>query len=74
MTRVFSSYPLGSPPPHVVIINDYAHVNGGQAKVAIESALGLRSRGLRVSYVAGVSPIDPILAAAGIDCVCVGDR
>ena len=29
---------------HVVIVIDHAHVNGGQAKVAIDSALGLRAR------------------------------
>ncbi|MEA1830790.1 glycosyltransferase family 4 protein [Methylobacterium durans] len=56
---------------HVVLVADHAFVNGGQAKVAIDSALGLSARGHRVTYFAAVGPADPRLAAAGIRVVCL---
>ena len=56
---------------HVVVVNDHGHINGGAAKVAIESALWLRERGLEVSFVAGAGPMDPRLAKAGIECVTI---
>lgn len=57
---------------HIVLILDHAHINGGQAKVAIESALGLRARGHRVTLFAAVGPVDPRLAEAGVAVVCLG--
>ena len=42
---------------HVVLVADHAAINGGQAKVAIESALGLAARGIRVSLFAAVGPV-----------------
>ncbi|HYF55504.1 MAG TPA: glycosyltransferase family 4 protein [Salinarimonas sp.] len=57
---------------HAVLVLDHAHVNGGQAKVAIESALGLAARGHRVTVFAAVAPVDPRLASAGIEVVCLG--
>ncbi|MCJ2137514.1 glycosyltransferase family 4 protein [Methylobacterium sp. J-026] len=57
---------------HVVLVADHAAINGGQAKVAIESALGLAARGFRVSLFAAVGPVDPRLEAAGIRVVCLG--
>jgi glycosyltransferase involved in cell wall biosynthesis len=55
----------------VVLILDHAHINGGQAKVAIESALGLAARGHRVEVLAAVGPVDPRLAEAGIAVTCL---
>ena len=46
---------------NVVVINDYAHVNGGAASVAIDSALGLAGAGLRVYFISVVGPVDPRL-------------
>jgi glycosyltransferase involved in cell wall biosynthesis len=57
---------------HVVLVLDHAYINGGQAKVAIESALGLRARGHAVTLFAAVGPADPRLAGAGIAVVCLG--
>ena len=51
---------------HVFIVTDHAFINGGQAKVALDSALGLAGRGHRVTVFAAVGPADPRLAAAGI--------
>ncbi len=56
----------------VVIVADHAAINGGQAKVSIESALGLAGRGHEVVYFAAASPIDARLAAAGVNVVCLG--
>ncbi len=57
---------------NVVIILDHAHINGGQAKVALDSALGLKARGHAVTVFAAVGPIDERLPAAGIEVVCLG--
>ena len=59
-------------PLHVVLVLDHAHINGGQAKVAIESALGLRARGHAVTLFAAVGPIDPRLPEAGVEVLCLG--
>ncbi len=56
----------------VVIIADHAYVNGGQAKVSVESAIGLAARGHDVVYFAAVGPPDPRLAAAGVRVECLG--
>lgn len=57
---------------HILIVADHAWINGGQSKVAIESALGLIARGHRVTYFAAVGPADPRLEAAGIEVICMG--
>ncbi|WP_238183353.1 glycosyltransferase family 4 protein [Methylobacterium trifolii] len=56
---------------NVVLVADHASINGGQAKVAIDSALGLAGRGLRVTLFAAVGPADPRLEAAGVRVVCL---
>lgn len=50
----------------IIVVADHAHINGGQAKVAIESALGLAARGHAVTFFAAVGPADPRLESAGI--------
>jgi glycosyltransferase involved in cell wall biosynthesis len=57
---------------HIVLVLDHAHINGGQAKVAIESALGMRARGHAVTLFAAVGPVDPRLPEAGVAAVCLG--
>ncbi len=56
---------------HVVIVLDHAHINGGQANVALASALGLKARGHEVTVFAAVAPVDPRLMAAQIRVVCL---
>ncbi len=56
----------------IVIVADHAYVNGGQAKVAIESALGLAGRGHQVIFFAAMGPADPRLEAAGVESICLG--
>lgn len=55
----------------VVIVNDHAFVNGGQAKVAIESAKALAASGLEVIFFAACGPIDDSLRPAGVRVVCL---
>ncbi|GJE36716.1 glycosyltransferase family 4 protein [Methylobacterium persicinum] len=56
----------------IVLVADHAAINGGQAKVAIESALGLASRGYDVTLFAACGPVDARLEPAGIRVVCLG--
>ena len=56
----------------IVLVADHGAINGGQAKVAIESALGLAARGHAVTLFAAVGPVDPRLEAAGVRVVCLG--
>lgn len=50
----------------IVLVADHAYINGGQAKVVVESALGLAARGHAVTVFAAVGPADPRLAAADV--------
>jgi glycosyltransferase involved in cell wall biosynthesis len=59
-------------PSSVIILNDHGWVSGGQAKIAIESALQLKHRGIDVCFIAGVGPVDARLPEAGIECRAVG--
>lgn len=60
-----------NPSMHAFIVADHGHINGGQAKVAIESAIGLARKGHRVTFFVAVPPIDPRLAEAGIEVICL---
>ncbi len=56
----------------IVIVADNAHINGGQSKVAIESAKGLAGRGYQVVYFAAVEPVDESMLAAGVEAITLG--
>ena len=56
----------------IVICLDHASVTGGQAKVAFDSAMGLKSAGHRPIVFAAAGPIDPQLQASGVEIVCLG--
>jgi glycosyltransferase involved in cell wall biosynthesis len=56
-------------PVHVIVANDFAHVNGGAAQVAISSAVGLADRGHRVTFFAAVTPVAEELRHPGINLV-----
>lgn len=59
---------------HIVLINDQAHINGGQAKVALDSAIGLKQRGHTPIVFAAVGPVQPELLAAGVEVVCLNQH
>jgi glycosyltransferase involved in cell wall biosynthesis len=59
---------------HVVIVVDHAALNGGQAKVALESAIALKQAGHVPIVFASAGPIAPRLAEAGVEVVCLGQH
>jgi len=56
----------------VVICADHAAINGGQAKVAVDSAIGLKRHGHRVIFFAASGPPAPQLAEAGVEIIDLG--
>ena len=68
-------HPVPSGPPiSVIVLSDHGFINGGQAKIAIESALHLKRHGLDVCFVAGVGPMDERLVDAGIECHAIAEH
>ncbi len=59
-------------PLTIAIVLDHASVTGGQAMVAFDSARGLKAAGHRPIVFAAAGPVDPSLAAAGVEVVCLG--
>ncbi|GAC1336772.1 MAG: glycosyltransferase family 4 protein [Beijerinckiaceae bacterium] len=59
-------------PLTIVLCLDHAFVTGGQAKVAFDSAIGLKEAGHRPIVFAVAGPIDAALEAAGVEVVCLG--
>lgn len=55
---------------NIIVVYDYANINGGAAKVEIQSAIGLSNR-YYVCYFAGVDPICDELAKSNIDVKCL---
>jgi glycosyltransferase involved in cell wall biosynthesis len=56
----------------IVIVCDFAEVNGGAAKVAITSARALAEAGQRVVYVCAMAPVSATLRHPGITVHCLG--
>jgi glycosyltransferase involved in cell wall biosynthesis len=56
---------------NVVVVNDTAYVNGGGAKVAIGSSIGLAKNGWDVFFLAATGPVDPELSGcSGLAVTC----
>ena len=58
----------------VVILFDHAAITGGQAKVAFDSAVGLKRAGHRPIVFAAAGPVSPMLAEHGIEIVCLDQK
>ena len=54
---------------HIVIVNDYAYINGGTGKVALTSAIALAERGHAITVFTAVPPIMPELCHPHIQVV-----
>ncbi len=65
---VYSKYML----KNIVIINDYAHINGGAGQVALASAIGLAKRNHRVSVLAAVGPVMEALQHSSAKVIITG--
>lgn len=57
---------------HIVIVIDHASITGGQAKVALQSAIGLKQAGHEPIIFASAGPVDQHLTEAGVEVVCLG--
>ena len=56
---------------NIIIINDFAFINGGAGKVALTSAMQLSQKGYNVTIFTAVGPIDKHLIEAGCQVVCL---
>ncbi len=59
-------------PLTVVLVLDHASMTGGQARVAFDSAIGLKRAGHEPIVFAAAGPVAPELTAAGVRTVCLG--
>lgn len=55
----------------VVVLNDYCYVNGGASRIAIDEAVALAERGLRVIFLGAVGPICEELSASNVHVICL---
>lgn len=62
---------MAAVPLTIVICFDHASITGGQAKVAFDSAVGLKRAGHRPIVFAAAGPVSPQLADNGIETVCL---
>lgn len=56
---------------NIVIVNDFAHINGGAGKIAISTAIELAHKGYNVVLLSAVGPIDGILEQSGVKVLCL---
>ena len=56
---------------NIIVAYDYADINGGAAKVAIESAIALSKNSINVYYFAAVGPIDEKLKQSKVVVKCL---
>ena len=56
---------------NVILVNDFAHIQGGADAVAITSAIALAQRGVRVVFFSAVPPIEKKLREIGINIICL---
>jgi glycosyltransferase involved in cell wall biosynthesis len=60
---------------NIVVVNDFAYVNGGAGKVALGSALALARLGHKVTLFTAVGPIASELKnVPGLETICLGQR
>lgn len=55
----------------IVIVCDFGVVNGGAARVAIDSARGLAEAGMAVTYICAIPPVSALLEHPNIDVRCL---
>lgn len=57
---------------NIVVLNDFAQVNGGASQVALAGATGLARRGYRVILFSAVGPSNVVAEAAGVTVMLTG--
>ena len=58
----------------ILLLNDFAYVNGGAAQVALASAKALASRGYNVILFAAVGPVSTDLQQPHLSTICLGQH
>lgn len=58
---------------NIIIVNDWASIEGGAANVAINSAIGLAKQ-YCVYLFSAVQPIDERLGEVGVKVICIGKK
>ena len=58
----------------VVVVNDFAYVNGGAARIAIYTAAGVARKGIRTIFFAAVGPVAAELTDAGVEVICTDQK
>lgn len=56
---------------NIIIVSDYAHIEGGASSVAINSAMAFAKSGHNVVFFSSIAPIDANLVLNGIEVVCI---
>jgi glycosyltransferase involved in cell wall biosynthesis len=54
-----------------VLLNDFCHVQGGASRVAIDEAVGLAERGVKVTFLGATGPVGPELKASSVETICL---
>jgi glycosyltransferase involved in cell wall biosynthesis len=58
----------------IIVVNDFASVEGGASQVAITSSIALAELGLEVHFFSAVGPIDPRLVQSTVNVRCLDQR
>lgn len=56
---------------NLIVVSDFGCVNGGNSKVAIQTALAIKEKEINVSFFCGTEPIDDELVRRSVDIVCL---
>lgn len=59
---------------NVIIVNDHSYINGGQAKIAIDTAIGLKTAGKNVIFFSACGPADAALNQYGVESICLNQK
>ena len=55
---------------NVVVVSDFAHIEGGNSAVALSSAIGLANVGHQITLFSAVLPVEPAILKSRIQVVC----
>lgn len=56
---------------NVVIVCDFGYVDGGAARIAIETAISLQKTGINTAFFCAVGPVSEELEKSGVNVVCL---
>lgn len=59
---------------NVIIVYDFAYINGGAAGVAIAEALALAEENYHVTYFSAVGPVDPRFEQSKVEVICLNQQ